>query len=109
MNNLHDQNIVISDEVLATIVVTAAKTIDGVSALVPHPLQIKNLAKKDLRFIKLMHGEAQTLTIELMLRLYAGTNVTTVAGKVQRAVKDALQTMTDYTVARVNIRILGVD
>ena len=100
--------LVISDEVLASIAVTAARDIEGVSAIVPRAPDLSRLLKRDLRFVKITGDEAE-MTVELMLRLRAGARLITVSGKVQRAVKEALQNMTDRTVARVNLRIMGVD
>jgi len=107
----HDPNIVISDEVLAKIAVTAAKEVDGVAKLVPLPLDLARLPKKknDLRFVKITQNQAAELTVALALRLHAAAQVTAVAGRVQRAVKDALESMTERTIARVNVRIQGVD
>ena len=100
--------LVISDEVLAAIAVTAARDIEGVSAIVPRAPDLTRLLKRDLRFVRITGGETG-LTVELMLRLRANTKLTTVSGKVQRAVKDTLQGMTGRTVARVNLKILGID
>ena len=109
----HDPNndrggFVISDEVLAAIAVTAAQGVEGVSAIVPRASGMTQLLKKELRLAKITGGEAE-VTVELLLRLRADTKLITVAGRVQRAVKEALQSMTDRAVARVNLKIMGVD
>ena len=106
----YDPNIVISDEVLATIVVTAAKQVDGVSVLLPQNFDFPRFAKKgNLRFVKLTQNQAAELSVGIGLRLCAGTKVVYVAGRVQRAVKDALQTMAGRAVACVNVRVQGID
>jgi len=109
----HDPNndlgsFVISDEVLAAIAVAAAQDIEGVSAIVPRASDLTRMLKKDLRFVKITGNEAE-VTVELLLRLRADARLVTVVGRVQRAVKEALQSMTGRTVARVNLRIVGVD
>jgi uncharacterized alkaline shock family protein YloU len=100
---------VISNEVLAAIAVTAARDVEGVSAIVSRSASPAHLLKRDnLRFVKITGDETQ-VSIELLLRLRASAKLTVVSGKVQRAVKDALQGMTNKTVARVNLKIIGVD
>jgi len=99
---------VISDEVIAAIAVTAAQDVEGVSAIMPRASELTRMLKKDLRFVKITGSEAE-VTVELLLRLRADARLITVAGRVQRAVKEALQSMTGRTVARVNLRIVGVD
>ena len=101
--------LVISQDVLAAIAVTAARDVEGVSAIVPRAPEVPRFIKGEhLRFVKLA-GNGTELIIDLSLRLNAGAKLSAVAAGVQRAVKDALQGMTGKTVTRVNIRILGVD
>ena len=103
--------LVISNEVLAAIAVTAARDVGGVSAVVPRVpelARLRNLRWENQRYVKLS-GEGGEVTVELWLRVRAGIKLTTVAGGVQRAVKDALQGMTGKIVTRVNIKILGID
>ena len=102
--------IVISEEVLAAIAATAAREVEGVTALVPRPAGVARLLRKegDLRYVKLTQAGAE-LALELALRVRAGANIATVATGVQRAVKNALQDMTGKTVARVNLKIAGAD
>jgi len=102
--------IVISEEVLAAIAVTAAREVEGVAALVPRPANITRLLRGqgDLRYVKLTQSGAQ-LSLELALRVRAGVNIAGLACEVQRAVKTALQDMTGKTVARVNLKIAGAE
>jgi len=101
--------LVISDEVLAAIAVTAAREAEGVSALAPRPPEIARLFKGEhLRYVKITR-DGDELSVDLALRVRAGTKVTEAASGVQRAVRGALCDMTEKTVAKVNIKILGVD
>ncbi|MDR2686677.1 MAG: Asp23/Gls24 family envelope stress response protein [Oscillospiraceae bacterium] len=102
--------VVISEEVLASIAVTAAREVEGVAALVPRPANVARLLRKrgDLRYVKLAQSGAQ-LSLEMTLRVRAGVNIASLACEVQRAVKAALQDMTGKTVARVNLRIAGAE
>ena len=105
-----DGGIVISEEVLASIAVTAAREVEGVTGLVSRPPGAARLLRGqgNLRYVKLSQSGAQ-LALELTLRVRAGVNIADLACEVQRAVKTALQDMTGKTVARVNLRIAGAD
>ena len=101
--------LVISPDVIAAIAVTAARDVEGVSALVPRAPEMTRLIRGEyLRFVKLA-GTGAELIVEFTLRVRADAKVSAVATGVQRAVKEALQGMTGKTVARVNIKILGAD
>jgi len=112
-NDHHDPRenlggLVISAEVLASIALTAARDIEGVSVVVPRAVDLKRLFKRSLRYVKIAGNDTE-MEVELMLRLCAGARLIAVSGKVQRAVKEALQGMTGRTVARVNLKIQGID
>jgi len=102
--------IVISDEVLAAIAVTAAREVEGVASLVARPAGITRLLRQggSLRYVKLAQNGAE-LSLELTLRVRPGVNIATLACKVQCAVKAALQDMTGKNVARVNLRVEGAE
>ena len=112
-----DGGIVISEEVLASIAVAAAREVEGVACIVPRapriapiPAGLTRLLRNpgDLRYVKLTQGGGE-LSLEMTLRVRAGVNIAGLACEVQRAVKTALQDMTGKTVARVNLRIAGAD
>ncbi|MDR3314185.1 MAG: Asp23/Gls24 family envelope stress response protein [Oscillospiraceae bacterium] len=101
--------LVISDEVLAAIAVTAAKDVDGVSALVPRADVTRLLRTGDsLRYVKIGGGEADIL-LHLAIRIRAGARISSVAGELQKEVKNAVQNMTGRAVAKVNVSIAGAD
>jgi len=97
--------LVISEEVLAEIAVTAACDVPGVGAVMRQRAERRQ--ESALHFVKIT-GEAE-LVVELWLRLKPGTKITAVAADVQRGVKEALHTMTGKIVSRVNLRIMGID
>lgn len=105
-----NSGLVISDEVLAAIAVTATRDTDGVSGLVPYAANVKQLLHQgsNLRFVKIS-GTETDLVLELSLRLKADVKIAEIAARVQRNVKEAMQTMTGKTVAKVNLRISGAD
>ena len=101
--------IVISEEVLADIAVAAARDVQGVSVLVPlYSAKKRARQESSLDFVKISGSEAE-LIAELWLRVKPDAKLTAVAAEVQRGIKEALQTTTDKTVSRVNLRIIGVD
>jgi uncharacterized alkaline shock family protein YloU len=108
--NEQNSGLVISEEVLAAIAVAATRDVDGVSALVPHTANVKQLLRQgsSQRFVKITGTETE-LVLELWLRIKANVKIADVATEVQRNVKEAMQTMTGKTVAKVNLRIAGVD
>ena len=106
----HDGGIVISEQVLASIAVAAAREVEGVACLVFRADGVTRLLRKqgDLRYVRLTQGGGE-LSLEMTLRVRPGVNIAALACEVQRAVKTALQDMTGKTVARVNLRIAGAD
>lgn len=102
-------NLVISDEVLAAIAVTAAKDVEGVSALVPRTDLSRLLRRGEaLRFVRLGSGEGG-LTLQLAIRVRAGARIPAIAGELQKEIKSAVENMTGRAVARVNVSIAGAD
>ena len=102
-------DLIISNEVLAAIAVTAAKDVEGVSALVPRA-DISRLLRsgESLRYIRLGGGEGD-ITMQLAIRVRAGARIPTVAGELQKEIKNAVQNMTGRTVTKVNINVAGTD
>ena len=76
--------LVISDEVLSSIAVNAAKDVDGVSSFCNKPVDVVNTIKPGKKF-------------------------QTVATQVQSAVKESVQNMTGKLVTKVNVIVAGID
>jgi len=106
----NEGGIVISEEALAAIAVTAVRGVEGVTALVPRSANVARLLRQkgSLRYVKFMRAGAE-LSLEIALRVRAGVNITALACQAQCAVKNAVQDMTGKTVARVNLKIAGAD
>ncbi|MDR2526164.1 MAG: Asp23/Gls24 family envelope stress response protein [Oscillospiraceae bacterium] len=101
--------LVISDEVIAAIAVTAAKEIEGVSSIVPRTDVTRFLRLAEhLRLVKVYGGEAE-VALQLSVRMQAGARLAAVAGELQAKMKEAVQNMTGRTVSRVNITVVGAD
>lgn len=105
-----DGNVKISDDVIATIAVVAAESIDGVvemqsnlKASVTDMLGVKNYA----RGVKVNVGEKEAI-IDMYLTVVYGKNIVEIAKNVQEKVKEALENMTDLEVVEVNVHISGI-
>ncbi len=102
----------IADEVVAIIAALAAMEVKGVSSMagnitseVINKLGVKNLSKG----VKIVVDEEDIVRVALSLNLDYGYNVPETSAKVQRKVKQAIETMTGLEVSDVNVRIAGVN
>ncbi|MDR1927069.1 MAG: Asp23/Gls24 family envelope stress response protein [Oscillospiraceae bacterium] len=102
--------LVISEEVLASIAVTAAKDVEGLSSIVPQAPALPGVRRRgaSLRLVRISGG-ADGLTMQLSVRIRAGSRISVVAGGIQRAVKAAVQSMTGRAVSKININVAGAD
>lgn len=116
MNQMNDRRadtvgtLRISREVLSTIAATAASEVAGVHSLTAAPVDLKGMFSKR----QLPKSVAVTLRddiaeVELHLILNGEVKIPIVSEKVQRAVKDAIQSMTRVTVSKVNVVIEGIN
>lgn len=104
--------LVISDEVVTSIAINAAKDVDGVSSFHNGPVDVVNTIKqgslkvtKPVRIIQ----DDDDFTISMYVNLAPGKKFQTVATEVQSAVKESIQNMTGKLVNRVNVIIAGID
>lgn len=100
----------ISREVLSTIAATAASEVAGVHSLTAAPVDLKGMFSKR----QLPKSVAVTLRddiaeVELHLILNGEVKIPIVSEKVQRAVKDSIQSMTRITVSKVHVVIEGIN
>lgn len=116
MNQMNDRRadtvgtLRISREVLSTIAATAASEVAGVHSLTAAPVDLKGMFSKR----QLPKSVAVTLRddiaeVELHLILHGEVKIPIVSEKVQRAVKDAIQSMTRVTVSKVHVVIEGIN
>jgi len=93
-------NVMISEDVITTIVAHAAEEVDGVDALV---------AKKSWgKSIKIVIGENNDLTIDCNITVKFGHAVVSVAKNVQEHVTTAVESMTGVKVAVMNVNVCGI-
>lgn len=103
--------LVISEEVIAAIALNAAKDVDGVSGFAACPRGLHTLlhvGDDTLKSVRVWVNENE-IKLHLYLMLRGGTKIPVVSAQVQRAVKNAVQNMTERVVTKVNISIVGVD
>ena len=100
----------IANDVVAMIAGLAATEVEGVSAMVgniTNELMGKVGMKKQTKGVKIDILDGN-VSVELAVTLEYGFNIPTTCNKVQEKVKNAIETMTSFTVSDVNIRIVGV-
>lgn len=113
-NDKKDDNIgglVISEEVIASIALNAAKDVGGVAGFAARPPDVHSLLKmgeSPLRSVRVWSGDND---IKLQIYIYIKENkkIPTLAAEVQRNVKNAVQNMTGRVVTKVNVSIAGID
>lgn len=104
-------NLVISEEVIASIAANAAKDIDGVAALLPRPADVRSALRigDGVRRLVSIAAVDNEIKIHLYIKLKSGARLPLVCEKVQSSVKDAVQSMTGRIVSRVDVSVLGID
>lgn len=104
-------NLVISEEVIASIAANAAKDIDGVAALLPRPADVRSALRIGDGVRRLVNIAAvdNEIKIHLYIKLKSGSRLPLVCEKVQGSVKDAVQSMTGRIVSHVDVSVLGID
>lgn len=102
----------ISQDVIAAIAKHAVEEISGIYSLAATRLPIKNINRSSLSristkpvFINLTDDSA---VIDISVIVKAGCKIRTVAEQLQKAVKDAVQTMCGITVSKVNVHVEGI-
>lgn len=103
--------VMISEDVVATIVEHALIDLEGVAGLDTKPgADIADLIGKKTwaRGLKIQIAEDNTLTIGCNVVIYYGHSVVEVAGSVQSAVRSAVESMTGVKVEQVNVNVCGI-
>ncbi|MCM1285647.1 MAG: Asp23/Gls24 family envelope stress response protein [Acetobacter sp.] len=104
--------LIISDEVVSSIAVNAAKDVDGVSSFHSGPVDVVSTIKqgslKVMSPVRLIQ-DGDIFSISIYINLKPGVNFQTVATEVQSVVKDAVQNMTGKLVNKVNVIVAGID
>ncbi|MDY2987184.1 MAG: Asp23/Gls24 family envelope stress response protein [Peptoniphilus sp.] len=100
----------ISEDVIATISVLAAESVDGVAKMqaslkssVTDILGVKNVG----RGVKVSVGE-QEAVIDTYITVEYGRNIVGIAKVVQEKVKEAVENMTGLEVVEINVHVSGI-
>ncbi len=103
--------VMISEDVIATIVSHAAKDVEGVVELSAKPGMdiVEIIGKKNWgKGIKVFIGDDNVLSIDCNINISYGQSVVSVANAVQVAVAGALESMIGVKVAQVNVNVCGI-
>ena len=103
--------VMISEDVVATIVSQAVKDVEGVVGLSTKPgADIADMiGKKNWgKGLRIDIGEDNSLTVDCDVIVCYGQSVVAVAGTVQEAVVAALESATGVTVNAVNVNVCGI-
>lgn len=105
-----DGEVRISEDVIATISIVAAESVEGVVEMQPNlkysvtqMLGVKNLN----RGVKVSIGEGEAV-IDTFITVLYGINIVDVCKLVQEKIKEAVENMTDLEVVEVNVHVSGI-
>ena len=104
-------SVMISEDVIATIVDRAVCEVEGVVALTTKPGSdiAELIGKKNWgKGIKIVIGQDDELYIDCNVVISYGQSVVAVAKAVQEAVTGALESITGVVVASVNVNVCGI-
>lgn len=108
---LENGSVMISEDVISTIVSHAVEDVEGVIGLSVKPGAdiVDIIGKKNWgKGLKVTIGEDDVLTVDCNVIIAYGQSVVTVANAVQEAVTSALENMTAVKVGAVNVNVCGI-
>ena len=104
--------LVISEEVISSIAINAAKDVDGVSSFHSGPVDVVSTIKqgslKVLSPVRIIQNNDE-FSISIYINVAPGKKFQAVATEVQLAVKESVQNMTGKLVNKVNVIVAGID
>ena len=104
-------NLVISEDVIASIAVTASKDIEGVSGFASKPVKLQNFYKisdSASKSVEVTMTETD-IKIHIYIKVTQDAKIPLVAEKVQQNIKNAVQNMTGTMVSEVDVTVSTVD
>jgi uncharacterized alkaline shock family protein YloU len=104
-------NVMISEDVIATIVANALTEVEGIGSLGTRPgigILDFDIKKHWSKSLKIMIAEDNTLSIDCGVMIKYGYSVVEVASAVQIAVANAVECVTGVKVQAVNVNISGI-
>ena len=103
--------VMISEDVIATIVAHAVEEVEGIVGLNVKPGAdiIELIGKKNWgKGLKINIAEDDTISIDCNVNIAYGYSVVTVAKAVQDAITNALESMAGVTISAVNVNVCGI-
>lgn len=103
--------LMISEDVLAAIVINSIKDLPGVSKFVQRPPDLETVFKigdQSLKSVKIKIKDNEVY-IHVYINIFAGYKIPVLCEQIQQKIKSSVQTMTGKIVSRVDIDILGID
>ena len=103
--------VLISEDVIATIVTHAVEDVEGVVGLNVKPGAdiVELIGKKNWgKGLKITIGEDDALSIDCNITVAYGQSVVSVAKAVQDSVTNALESMAGVKIAAVNVNVCGI-
>lgn len=104
-------SVLISEDVITTIVVHAIEEVEGVVGLNAKPGAdiVEMIGKKNWgKGLKITIGEEDAITVDCNITVAYGQSVVSVAGAVQTSVTNALESMAGVEIAAVNVNVCGI-
>ena len=104
--------VMISEDVIATIVAHAVEEVEGIVGLNVKPGAdiIEMIGKKNWgKGLKIVISEDDSLIIDCNVNVAYGYSVVAVAKAVQDSVTNALESMAGVTISAVNVNVCGID
>ena len=115
MDNVNENkkgNVIISDDVLSSIAMHAARDVEGVSSFSNKPNDVVSTIKhgslKVAKSVRVLQN-GDDISINMYINLAPEHAVQPVAQQVQKNVKEAIQNMTGRLVSKVNVIVTGID
>lgn len=109
--NQDNGTVMISEDVVATIVAQSVKEIEGVAGLSVKPGAdiVDIIGKKNWgKGLRIVIAEDNSLTVDCDILIHYGQGVVTVAQNVQEIVASHLESMTGVKVTAVNVNVCGI-
>ena len=100
---------IISEDVVASIVATAALETEGVAGLAGRAADIRGIISRNdaARAVRVLNTENDTI-LDVYVTLKDGARIQETAVALQQNVKTAVQSMTGKPVTRINVHVEGV-
>lgn len=111
-SNTNLGELVISEDVIVSIAINAAKDVEGVSSLSTKPLDVvETIRKGSLKLTSPVRikDNISDIEVSIYVNMKPGYKIVSVAEEIQTSVKDAIVTMTGKAVSKVNVIIAGID